>query len=154
MARRPGRRRRAGFTLVELMATVAVIGLAAGAVLVTAAPPQPPVTATAERLAMRLAEARAEAVLSGRAVAVTIDEDGYRFAVRQGREWTPAPRPFAPVTWEEGVISPGAPQRWTFDATGSVEPGRRALYREGRALSVGVDETGQVRVEGTGRGDG
>ena len=146
--------RRPGFTLVELMVTVAVIGLAAGAVVMTAMPSQPSAVRTAERFAARLAEARSEAILSNRPVAVTVDQAGYRFSVMQGRDWIAAPRPLNDQAWDEGVISPGAEMRWTFDPTGTVEPAARSLSRDGRTAIVRIDETGQVRVEGAAKADG
>ena len=147
-------RRRAGFTLVELMVTVAVVGLAAGAVVLSAQPTQPSAVRTAERFAARLAEARSEAILSNRPVAVTVGEDGYRFSVMQGRAWIAAPRPLNDQVWDEGVMSPGAAERWTFDPTGAVEPASRGLSRDGRTAVVLIDEAGQVRVEGATAGDG
>ncbi|MGA0545624.1 GspH/FimT family pseudopilin [Brevundimonas sp. VNH65] len=149
-----GRRRRSGFTLVELMVTVAVIGLAAGAVVMTAMPSQPSAVRTAERFAARLAEARSEAILSNRPVSATVDQAGYRFSILQGRDWVAAGRPLTGQAWEEGVTSSGPAERWTFDPTGAVEPASRSISREGVTAVVRIDEAGQVRVEGATAGDG
>lgn len=151
---RGSQRRPSGFTLVELMVTVAVIGLAAGAVVMTAMPSQPSAVRTAERFAVRLAEARSEAILSNRPVAATVDEAGYRFSILQGRDWVAAGRPLPGQDWEEGVSSPGAAERWTFDPTGAVEPASRGIRRDGRTAVVRIDETGQVRIDGATAGDG
>ena len=61
---------RAGFTLVELLMVVAIIGLAAGAVVLSVPDPRPSVAEDAERFAARLSRAREEAILSNRPVAV------------------------------------------------------------------------------------
>ena len=52
---------RAGFTLVELLMVVAIIGLAAGAVVLSVPDPRPSVAEDAERFAARLSRAREEA---------------------------------------------------------------------------------------------
>ena len=81
--------RRAGFTLVEVMVVTALIGLAAGAVVMTLPDPRPPVGQQAEVFAARLVRAREEAILTGRPVAVTADARGYGFEVFAGGEWGP-----------------------------------------------------------------
>lgn len=134
------------------MATVAVIGVATAAVVLTAAPATPQVTGTAERLAARLSEARTEAILSNRTVSATLDARGYRFSVLDGREWAPAQRPLGPVVWEAGVTSPGVGQTWTFDPTGAVEPAERVLSAGGRSVVVRIDDAGRIVVVSAGGG--
>ena len=73
---RPGRKPRAGFTLVELMMTVAIIAMAGAAVVMVAPDPRPAVGAEAERFAARLASARDEAVLTNRPIAVETTTSG------------------------------------------------------------------------------
>jgi type II secretion system protein H len=68
--RRP--RRRGGFTLVEMVVVVAVVGLAAGIVLPRLGTGTLAVRAAADRLAMRLSEARERAILDGRGVRVDL----------------------------------------------------------------------------------
>ena len=84
-----GAKRKAGFTLVELMVTIAVIGLAAGAVVLSMPDPRPAVGVEAEQFAARLARAREEAIMTNRPVAVEADASGYRFAQFDGTAWTP-----------------------------------------------------------------
>ncbi|MEC8457048.1 MAG: GspH/FimT family pseudopilin, partial [Pseudomonadota bacterium] len=98
-------KRKAGFTLVELMVTIAVIGLAAGAVVLSMPDPRPAVGVEAEQFAARLARAREEAIMTNRPVAVEADGSGYRFAQFDGATWTPLNGVFTPRTWAEGVAA-------------------------------------------------
>lgn len=139
--------KRAGFTLVELMMTLVVIGLTAGAVVLSMPDPRPAVGEAAERFAARLVRAREEAILTNRIVAATTDAGGYQFASFDGAEWTPLTGPFARRRWDEGVIAP-RPVRIVFDATGGAEPAEVPLSRDGRSVSVQVDAAGEVTIDG------
>lgn len=142
--------RRAGFTLVELLMTVAIIGLAAGAVVLSVPDPRPSVAADAERFAARLGRAREEAVLSNRPVAVEATAAGYGFSVFDGAAWaTLTDGPFGPELWSEGVsVSPAGPLRVVFDPTGVAEPATVTLSRDRRAVRIAVDGAGEVTIDG------
>ncbi|WP_420469560.1 GspH/FimT family pseudopilin [Brevundimonas sp. FT23042] len=142
---------RAGFTLVELLMVVAIIGLAAGAVVLTLPSPTPAVATEAERFAARLVRAREEAILTNRAVAVEAGSDGYAFSTFDGRQWTPLDDgPFRAGSWGEGVtVSTAAGDlRMVFDPTGVADPADLTLAREGRRRTISVDGAGEVRVDG------
>lgn len=145
-----GRAARAGFTLVELLMTVAIIGLAAGAVVLAVPDPRPSVAQEAERLAARLNRAREEAVLSNRPVAVVTTPAGYGFSSFNGASWSPLnDGPFGTERWSDGVsVSPADPVRVVFDPTGVAEPATLTLSRDGRARRVTVDGAGEVTVDG------
>lgn len=130
------------------MVTLVVIGLAAGAVLLTAPDPRPTVAEEAERLAARLVRGREEAILSNRPVVVTTDARGYRFATLRDGDWAPLPAPFRDWAWGEGVVAGGAARRLVLDPTGGAEPGDWTLTRDGRSLSVHIDAGGVVTVRG------
>lgn len=142
---------RAGFTLVELLMVVAIIGLAAGAVVLSVPDPKPAVAVEAERFAARLVRAREEAILGGKSVGVETTARGYEFSTFDGETWTPlTDGPFGPETWAEGsIVSPsGAPVRVVFDPSGVADPATLTLARDGRSRTVAVDGAGEVRVDG------
>lgn len=144
----PRRTRREGFTLVELLMTVAIIGLAAGAVVLTAPDPRPSVAEDAERFAARLDRAREEAILSNRPVAVATSAEGYAFSTFDGARWAPlTDGPFGDELWSEGV-SASDPARVVFDPTGVAEPATVTLTRDGRASRISVDGAGEVAIDG------
>lgn len=141
---------RAGFTLVELLMTVAIIGLAAGAVVLSVPDARPSVAEDAERFAARLSRAREEAVLSNRPVAVEATAAGYRFSVFDGADWRPLTEgPFGPEPWSEDLsVSPTGAVRVVFDPTGVAEPTALTLSRYGKSARVEIDGAGEVRIDG------
>ena len=140
---------RSGFTLVELLMVVAIIGLAAGAVVLSVPDPRPSVAQDAERFAARLSRARDEAILSNRPVAVETTPAGYAFTVFDGAAWSPlSDGPFGPETWQPGTtLAPSEPVRLVFDPTGVAEPATVTLTRDGRRRTVTVDGAGEVRLD-------
>src|SRR5690606_39996616 len=83
-----GSEQRMGFTLVELMVVIAIIGVAAGAVVLSMPDPRPTLAVEAERLAARLTLAREEAVMTNRPVARHADTAGYGFESFERAGWT------------------------------------------------------------------
>ena len=90
-ARGPAAQRRgAGFTLIEVLVTLVVIGHAVAVVVVSAWPgPRQGLRDEAERLALLLSLAREEAQVRGTPVRLSADAGGYRFQVYSGRQWRP-----------------------------------------------------------------
>ena len=143
-------RDRSGFTLVELMMVVAIIGLAAGAVVLTLPDPRPSADKAAETLAARLNRAREEAILSNRPIAVTADETGYHFTAFDGREWQAlSDGPFRPQPMEGVAITWPEPEgRLVFDPTGAADPASLTVTASGRHRTVSVDGAGEARLDG------
>lgn len=130
---------------------VAIIGLAAGAVVLTLPDPRPAVATEAERFAARLVRAREEAILTNRSVAVEASANGYAFSTFDGLQWTPlAEGPFRAEDWSEGAtVSPAEPAvRVVFDPSGVADPATLTLAREGRSRTISVDGAGEVRIDG------
>lgn len=92
-AQRPGHllaRRAAGFTLVEIMVVMVIIGITLGLVSLNAIPsPQQHLQAEAKRIALLLQLARDEAIVRNRLVAFEAEQDRYRFLVRNENSWVP-----------------------------------------------------------------
>ena len=138
---------RQGFTLVELMATLAIIGLAAGAVMLTLPETTPDVADEAMRLGARLTAAREEAVMTNRAVAIEATATGYTAQVFDGAGWQPLnDGPFRPEAWQAGTALNGDAVRVAFDPTGVAEPAAIVLTRETATATVSIDGAGEVRV--------
>jgi general secretion pathway protein H len=140
--------RRAGFTLVELMTVIAIVGVAATAVVVTMPDPTPTPTAEAERLAARLTQAREQAVLTNRPFAVSVTAQGYGFDRYDGRAWTPVDeQPFKVRRLPEGLtLAPPPEGRIVFDPSGMADPAVVVVSRNGREARVQVDGAGEVRL--------
>lgn len=134
-----------GFTLVELMVVIAVIGVAAGAVMLSMPDPRPTLVVEAERFAARLTLAREEAVMTNRPVALRADAAGYGFEGFDGAVWTPLIGVLAPKAWGEGTAV-AAPARAVFDPTGGADAASVRLEREGQAVTVAIDGAGEVTI--------
>lgn len=129
---------------------VAIIGLAAGAVVLAAPDPRPGVRAEAEALAARMVRAREEAVLTNRPVAIAVSARGYAAERYDGQTWTPLVEgPFKAVDWQADTVVASEPveARVVFDPTGVAEAARVSLTRGRRSIGVAIDAAGEVRVD-------
>lgn len=140
-----------GFTLVELMVVLALIGLMGAAVALTLPPSTPAHAADAEALAAALTRARQEAILTTRAVEASVDAHGYAFAIQDFGGWRPLDGALRARAWSPGV-RPRLPQRQSrqvlqFDPTGSAEPATVALESGRGRARIAVDIAGEVSVD-------
>lgn len=79
-----------GFTLLELLVVLMIFGLILGAVTINAVPGQQQrLENDARRIALLLQLARDEAIVRNLPVAFEVDQNGYRFLVREDRIWSP-----------------------------------------------------------------
>ncbi len=143
------RGRGAGFTLVEILVVLAILGLLAGVVALTLPDDRAALDRQADRFASHLLRAREEAIIGARSVRVSADADGYAFARLQSGQWTAIDgNAFAPRRWPDGIapaIDPRAPRTsFAFDPTGAAEPQRLLLARGPDRVAVVLDAGGKV----------
>ena len=129
-----------GFTLVELMVVLVILGLATAAVILTLPERGGSLSAEAERFAARGKAARDDAILDSRTATVAIGPAGYDVARRTES---------AHYDWAEGTepaLAGGRDGRIRFSATGLAYPAELVLRRGGRAVAIEVGGDGDVRV--------
>lgn len=141
-----------GFTLVELMVVLVIIGLMGVAVVLTALGESAVLVREADDFGMRLVRAQEEAILGTRAVEVTVTADGYDFSRQRFAEWQPLEDgPFGHVAWEDGtqpVFDRGREQlTFNFDPTGAATVETLTLERDGQRMQVAVDAAAKVRID-------
>lgn len=79
----------AGFSLVELMVVLAIIGLATAAVILTTRPTSANAREEALRFAARTAALRDRSVVEGRSYALWVSGSGFGFEQRRDGRWEP-----------------------------------------------------------------
>ena len=141
----------AGFTLVELLVVLVVIGLMAATVVINLPDPRGRLADDGTALAARLVAARDFAIIGGRDIGVRFDAAGYGFQQRRGESWAPVnERALAPQHWRAGVAATTAVEggaALVFDTTGLATPAEIILRRDGAESRISVSNTGQVRAD-------
>ena len=143
-----------GFTLVELMVVIFIIGLAAGAVVLNLPGDERAISDDSSKFAARLANIRDEAILQSRGMAVWVAPSGYGFEQRVGGAWQPIADPVMRSTdWNAGtqaITNEAQGQaRISFDSTGlPSSPLDVTLVRGDRQIVVRVNAAGEVSVGG------
>ena len=140
-----------GFTLVEMMVVLALIGLASAAVVLTMPAPGGGARAEATRFAARVAALRDRSVIEGRTHGVWVTASGYGFERRGAEAWLPLEDGrLSRADWRGGtaVTVDGAPQgRLSFNRVGLPDRPMRVDFRAGDAgAAVVVDAAGEVAV--------
>lgn len=141
--------RRSGFTLVELLIVLTILGIMSAAVILALPDSRGSLVAEAERFAARAAAAQERAVMDSRALAIRVTGTGYGFDRRIKGEWQALnAEPFVDRAWGEGVSAGlGAQgQRIVFDSTGAAEPISLALLRDDERVTIEIRQDGSVHV--------
>ena len=144
--------RSAGFTLVELLAVLAVIGMAGAAVALTLPADSGVLDREAAQFGARLVRAQEEAILGTRAIEVTATSAGYGFTRQDFDRWQPLEeRPFGNVLWTEGTAArmPRGQEQvsFHFDPDGAASEQSLTLVRGASARRVAVDTAGKVQID-------
>ena len=147
--------RTSGFTLVELMVVLFIVGLMGAAVMLTAPGEGDVLARDADALATRLVRAQEEAILGTRAIQVVVDAAGHRVERQAFDRWEALDdAPFQAVAWTPGTAPAfdGAAERVTFrfDESGGARVAAVALQRDGQRTRVGVGDDARIHVEGRG----
>lgn len=141
----------AGFTLVELLVVIVIIGVGSAAALLALPRPGAVTGTEAQQLAARLVAARDLAIITGREMRVTIDAEGYRIEQRRPSGWQiPADRILAPHRWPDAVtarLDPADTAEIAFDTTGNATPARIEIAGGGGQSAVAIDSIGAVRFD-------
>lgn len=135
-------RREAGFTLVELVVAIAIIGIASAAIMLAMPGPADAVAREAARVAAHAVAARDLAIITGQAVELVPAPGGW------------ATRTAAPVPGAAGLrladglrlaSEPAGPIR--FDPTGLATPAQLTLAGPGgHRARVTIDAAGQIHA--------
>ncbi len=139
-----GKLRPDGFTLVELMVVIAILGLAAAAVVLNGFGGGTSPRAEAEQLAARLSVARALAITGNADTALLLSASGYSFEQRTPDGWV-APR-IPPHRWPKDLAVTANVEgggRLRFDSTGLATPATITLG----AARITVNQAGEINVE-------
>jgi general secretion pathway protein H len=144
-----------GFTLIELMVVVTIIGLASAVVAFAMPDPQGRVLDEGLRFAARVRAARDIAIVEARPVSLWVTGGGYGFDRRIGGAWTPvADKPLRVERWSDQTRAtlPDAATgrtRVTFDPTGVADRSVDIrLSRRGADALVRIGADGEVRADG------
>ena len=145
----PRRPPAAGFTLVELLVVIAVLGFALALIVGYKAPwsSGAALEAAAAELASGLRLARSQAILDNRSVVLALDLDRHSWRIGAG-----SPRPL-PAQLSVELLTIGGERASErrgdirFNPDGSSTGGRISIADGGRRIAIGVDWlTGRVQV--------
>ena len=148
-----------GFTLVELLVVMVIIGLTLGMATLNAIPsPRQDLDKEAQRLALLLQLARDEAIVRNRLVAFEANGDRYRFMVRGDAGWEPVTRddllrerefknsPLQLILEPTGTGNPDM-LRITFGREPVDRPVVLTMAKGGNTVAIRADGVGHFTVE-------
>ena len=141
-----------GYTLVELMIVIVLIGLATAAVAWALPDPRGRLADEAERFAGRAKAAHDLAIAGSRPVSLWVTATGYGFDERRGGAWVAiSEKPLRVAQWGQGTRAQvgGGRERVVFDPTGLVDhPLALRLNRDNATTAVSIAGDGAVKVGG------
>jgi len=142
-----------GFTLVELMVVLLIIGLMASVVVFSFPSGSSKLEEDAQRFAARTAALRDNAILQSRPMAVQITPSGYSFLERRKGSWSVIEdKPFVSTNWSSGVTAntgDNGTMMISFESTG-LPSDQAELVLQGNEQSrrVLIAPMGDVKLAG------
>lgn len=140
--------RQAGFTLVELVVAIAIIGIASAAILLAMPGPAEAVQREAARVAARAVAARDLAIITGHTVELVAAPGGWTLRPTAPVPAGAAAPGMAAFQLADGMalaFDPAGPIR--FDATGLATPAQITLAGPGgHRARITIDAAGQVHA--------
>ena len=142
-----------GFTLVELMVVLLIIGLMASVVVFSFPSGGSKLEEDAQRFAARTAALRDNAILQSRPMAVQVTPSGYSFLERRKGSWSVIEdKPFVSTNWSSGVTAntgDNGTMMISFESTG-LPSDQAELVLQGNEQSrrVLIAPMGDVKLAG------
>ncbi|MDB5673576.1 MAG: ral secretion pathway protein GspH [Sphingomonas bacterium] len=141
-----------GYTLVELMIVIVLIGLATAAVVWALPDPRGRLADEAERFAGRAKAAHDLAIAGSRPISLWVSATGYGFDERRSGAWVAiGDKPLRVTQWGQGTRAQvgGGRERVIFDPTGLVDhPLAVRLDRDSATTAINIAGDGAVKVGG------
>ena len=143
----------AGFTLVELMVVLLIIGLMASVVIFSFPSGDSALQEDAQRFAARTAALRDNAILQSRPMAVQVTPSGYSFLERRKGSWSVIEdKPFVSTNWSSGVrakTGKDGPMMISFESTGlPSDQAELVLQDEAQSRRILIAPMGDVKLDG------
>lgn len=141
----------AGFTLVELMIVLVILGLMASVVMLSFPSGNDDLKRDAQQFAARTAALRDNAILQSRPTAVQVTPSGYSFLERRKGGWTlMEDKPFRPANWSSGVramVGETGSLLISFESTGlPSDQAELRLSYEDLTRSIMITPMGDVQL--------
>lgn len=139
---------RNGFSLVEMMVVLMVMGLLASVAVLTMPGDERKLRTEAERFAARTLAARDEAIVGSRPISLVVSDGGYYFERRNEGQWQALPgRGFDLTPWDDETTVAAGRQRVVFDSLGLASgEASVGLVRGQQRLVVNIHRDGKVTL--------